>query len=69
MSQVLCIPFAWTNDAVDSTILTTQDWVGTIKQGQEWYYADLFLMLTFGGIPWQVQSFDNTISSSTRLKT
>ena len=39
----------------------TEEWVGEIGGG--WWnlhYADYFLLLTFGGIPWQVTLKQNT---------
>lgn len=51
---MICIPFAWFNEAVDEITPHSRDWVGTIKEGHGWYYADYMLLLTFGGIPWQV---------------
>ena len=50
----MCIPFAWTHEAVRPITYDSEDWIGAITPGQEWYYADYFLLLTFGGIPWQV---------------
>lgn len=32
----------------------SQDWIGEIGEGYQGYYADYMLLLTFGGIPWQV---------------
>jgi high affinity choline transporter 7 len=51
---VLCIPFAWTHEAVTPITWDSQDWMGTLTEGWEFYYADYMLLLTFGGIPWQV---------------
>ena len=50
----MCIPFAWTHDAVREITYDSEDWIGSIGEGMEWSYADTFLLLTFGGIPWQV---------------
>ena len=52
----MCIPFAWTHDAVREITYESEDWIGSIEPGWEWSYADTFLLLTFGGIPWQVNS-------------
>ena len=51
---VISIPFAWTHEAVEPITWNSQDWVGEIAEGYNWYYADYMLLLTFGGIPWQV---------------
>lgn len=40
----------------------SQDWIGAIGEGYNWYYADYMLLLTFGGIPWQVY-FQRVLSS------
>ena len=34
-----------------------QDWFGSVTEGWEWYYGDYMLLLTFGGIPWQVNNW------------
>ena len=52
---VICIPFAWVNEAVEPITYDSQDWIGKMTPGYEWYYADYMLLLTFGGIPWQVR--------------
>lgn len=52
--QVISIPFAWTHEAVEPITMDSQDWIGSVAEGWEWYYADYMLLLTFGGIPWQV---------------
>ena len=52
-NQVICIPFAWTHKAVTPITYDSQDWMGSLTPGWEWYYADYMLLLTFGGIPWQ----------------
>ena len=52
--QVICIPFAWFNEAVEEITWHSRDWVGSVPEGWGWYYADYMLLLTFGGIPWQV---------------
>ena len=41
----------------------TEEWMGDIGGGWwNFYYADYFLLLTFGGIPWQVY-FQRVLSS------
>ena len=52
--QVISIPFAWTHEAVSPITWNSQDWIGEIGEGYNGYYADYMLLLTFGGIPWQV---------------
>ncbi|XP_040578100.1 high-affinity choline transporter 1 isoform X1 [Lepeophtheirus salmonis] len=59
---VACIPFAWNNEAVNPMTYESQDWIGSIPDGQGWYYMDYMLLLTFGGIPWQVY-FQRVLSS------
>jgi high affinity choline transporter 7 len=51
---VICIPYAWMNEAVEPITFESRDWIGSIASGYEWYYADYMLLLTLGGIPWQV---------------
>ena len=46
--------------------MESQDWIGTVAEGYEWYYADFMLLLTFGGIPWQVY-FQRVLSSKTAV--
>ena len=62
LNQVICIPFAWTHKAVEPITYDSQDWMGSLTPGWEWYYADYMLLLTFGGIPWQVY-FQRVLSS------
>ena len=59
---MICIPFAWTHKAVEPITYDSQDWMGSLTPGWEWYYADYMLLLTFGGIPWQVY-FQRVLSS------
>ena len=54
----MCIPFAWTNDAVRPITYDSEDWIGQVEEGKGWYYADYMLLLTLGGIPWQASSQD-----------
>lgn len=66
----ICIPFAWTHEAVAEIQWTdwTEKWVGEIGGG--WWnahYTDYFLLLTFGGIPWQVY-FQRVLSSKSAAK-
>ncbi|MCL4143438.1 UNVERIFIED_CONTAM: hypothetical protein GTU68_066654 [Idotea baltica] len=52
----LTIPFAINHDAVGSMSLNATDWIGSIEAGSyvwgEW--TDIYILLLFGGIPWQV---------------
>jgi len=66
----ICIPFAWTHEAVADIQWSdwTEAWVGEIGGG--WWnglYLDYFLLLTFGGIPWQVY-FQRVLSSKSASK-
>jgi len=66
----ICIPFAWTHEAVADIQWSdwTTAWVGEIGGG--WWnglYLDYFLLLTFGGIPWQVY-FQRVLSSKSASK-
>jgi len=66
----LCIPFAWFHPAVETIEWTdwTEKWIGEIGGGWwNWHYADYFLLLTFGGIPWQVY-FQRVLSSKSAAK-
>ena len=63
--QWICIPFAWVHPAVQTIQVSdwTEAWMGEIGGGWwNWHYADYFLLLTFGGIPWQVY-FQRVLSS------
>ena len=51
---VISIPFAWQHEAVTPITYNSFDWLGSIPDGYYFYYADYMLLLTFGGIPWQV---------------
>ena len=59
----MCIPFAWHHEAVDPITPHSRDWLGSIDAGYEWEYADYMLLLTFGGIPWQVYSIADLITA------
>ena len=52
---VICIPFAWLNSNVEPITFDSQDWIGSVDPAYYWSYADYMLLLTFGGIPWQVR--------------
>ena len=36
--------------------MESQDWIGSVAEGTYFMYADYMLLLTFGGIPWQVRN-------------
>lgn len=60
----MCIPFAWTNEHVESLSSMDVDWIGKVESKDYWYYLDYGLLLIFGGIPWQVY-FQRVLSSKT----
>jgi len=41
--------------------INAEGWFGTVDEGWEWYYVDFMLLLTFGGIPWQVHAHKHII--------
>ena len=64
--QSLCVPFAWHNPYVSmdrafqlganiSDSVTGKSWLGTIPAASVGSYVDSFLLLIFGGLPWQVR--------------
>ena len=59
---ILCIPFAWNNKAVAPLSSDADDWLGELKGSDLGVYSDSFLLLIFGGIPWQVY-FQRVLSS------
>lgn len=60
------IPFAFTNKAVvgSITVNSTENWVKTLDATYAGMYIDSYLLLIFGGIPWQVY-FQRVLSAST----
>lgn len=61
----ISIPFAFTNEAVgDITVNATVNWVKTLDPVYSGVYIDSYLLLMFGGIPWQVY-FQRVLSAST----
>ncbi|CAG9766806.1 unnamed protein product [Ceutorhynchus assimilis] len=58
----MSIPFAWTNEHVQSLSATDHDWIGSVDSSDIWSYIDYGLLLVFGGIPWQVY-FQRVLSS------
>ncbi|XP_064618217.1 high-affinity choline transporter 1-like [Liolophura sinensis] len=64
----VCIPFAMTNEAVGSLSLNaTEVWVTPLDPNTAGSYVDSFLLLTFGGVPWQVY-FQRVLSSKTAFR-
>lgn len=57
---IICIPFAWINENVGKIDFYDKEWLGVIDPNTYWSYADYMLLLTFGGIPWQVMG-SNTV--------
>nr|XP_022316621.1 high-affinity choline transporter 1-like isoform X2 [Crassostrea virginica]XP_022316628.1 high-affinity choline transporter 1-like isoform X2 [Crassostrea virginica]XP_022316636.1 high-affinity choline transporter 1-like isoform X2 [Crassostrea virginica] len=61
----ICIPFAMTNEVVENiTLNSTTQWVRTVDGAGAGVYADSFLLLVFGGVPWQVY-FQRVLSART----
>nr|CAI5853281.1 unnamed protein product [Callosobruchus analis] len=58
----MCIPFAWTNEHVQSLKGMDVDWIGHVESREIFSYIDYGLLLIFGGIPWQVY-FQRVLSS------
>ncbi|XP_048524061.1 high-affinity choline transporter 1 [Dendroctonus ponderosae] len=58
----MCIPFAWTNEHVQSLSSMDYDWIGKVESEDLFSYIDYGLLLVFGGIPWQVY-FQRVLSS------
>ena len=54
--QVLSIPFAWKHSSVNEEQLVTQDWLGSVKGSESGEFLDNYMLLIFGGIPYQVSS-------------
>lgn len=50
--QFLCIPYVYTSDQLDHDTLTASYVWGTIDYPGQ--YADKFMLLICGGLPWQV---------------
>ncbi|NP_001301094.1 high-affinity choline transporter 1-like [Limulus polyphemus] len=48
----LCIPFSFSHEAVGS--LSSIDFLGSVKLSDAGINVDIWLLLIFGGIPWQV---------------
>uniref|UniRef100_A0A0X3PQM0 High-affinity choline transporter 1 n=1 Tax=Schistocephalus solidus TaxID=70667 RepID=A0A0X3PQM0_SCHSO len=50
----LSVPFAMTNPAVHSIHINSSRWIGSMRVSDAAVYLDNMLMLTLGGVPWQV---------------
>jgi len=61
------IPFAMTNPAVSSITEDSKQWVGELPTRYAGNWLDYALLLTFGGIPWQVY-FQRVLSCKTPRK-
>ncbi|XP_052781721.1 high-affinity choline transporter 1-like [Mya arenaria] len=60
----ISIPFAFSNEAVGSIqVNATQNWIKTLDGKYAGVYIDSYLLLIFGGIPWQVY-FQRVLSAS-----
>ena len=56
--QWISIPFAMTHEAVgDIRVNASSLWIGEVDPTYSGQYIDSFLLLIFGGIPWQVIQF------------
>ena len=55
VTQWLCVPFAMTHEAVGSFSATKDRWLGSLDLADAAMFTDIYLLLIFGGIPWQVR--------------
>lgn len=61
----LCVPFALTNDLVESiSVNSSTVWIQEVDPVFVGVYIDSFLLLIFGGLPWQVY-FQRVLSAKT----
>eukprot|EP00105_Crassostrea_gigas_P046292 XP_019930440.1 PREDICTED: high-affinity choline transporter 1 [Crassostrea gigas] len=61
----LCIPFAMTSEFVGNiSVNSTSAWIKEVESVNTGVYTDSFLLLIFGGIPWQVY-FQRVLSART----
>jgi len=51
---VFCVPFVWTHEAIDHEVLAKMDLIGQVTLPSLATYLDIYLLIIFGGIPWQV---------------
>ncbi|CAM1331903.1 Uncharacterised protein r2_g4077 [Pycnogonum litorale] len=63
----ICIPFAIVNPAVKTLDPGVTNWIGTLTFRGSGAYLDTFLLLIFGGVPWQVY-FQRVLSSKTAYR-
>ena len=49
------MPFALTHEAVGSLSATKDKWIGSLEIEDAAMFTDIYLLLIFGGIPWQVR--------------
>lgn len=61
---VLSIPFAWKHSSVNEEQLVTQDWLGSVKGSESGEFLDNYMLLIFGGIPYQAY-FQRVLSVKT----
>lgn len=52
--QMLSAPFTYNNQAVSQEIVHSSVWYGNIERSDIGIWIDGILLITFGGIPWQV---------------
>lgn len=63
--QWLCVPFAMTNDLVENiSVNSSTEWIKEVDPVFVGVYIDSFLLLIFGGLPWQVY-FQRVLSART----
>lgn len=53
--KVFCVPFVWTHEAIDHEVLAKMDLIGQVTLPSLATYLDIYLLIIFGGIPWQVR--------------
>ncbi|PNF35271.1 High-affinity choline transporter 1 [Cryptotermes secundus] len=50
---LLSVPFAYHNEAVSRSALSSSDWIGQVDRADVGEWIDTLLLLMLGGIPWQ----------------
>lgn len=64
-SQWICVPFAMTSDLVENiSVNSSTEWIQEVDPVFVGVYIDSFLLLIFGGLPWQVY-FQRVLSART----
>ncbi|KAJ8318595.1 hypothetical protein KUTeg_003686 [Tegillarca granosa] len=63
----LSIPFAMTNENVHPITVNSTAWIQELDPAYSGMYIDSFLLLIFGGIPWQVY-FQRVLSAKTAVR-